>query len=84
MSNGAAPTPEQAREAAEMMRKNPEMVKQAAEMMKNMSPEELERLTGMPGAPPGMTPEMIKASVGMLFRRGILVLVLLHLLCRMK
>lgn len=61
----AAPTPDQARQAAEMMRNNPEMVKQAAEMMKNMSPEELERLAGMPGAPAGMTPEMMKASVGM-------------------
>lgn len=61
---GAPPTAAQAKQAADLLRNNPDMVKQAAEMMQSMSDEELARMAAMPGAPPGMSPAMMKASIG--------------------
>ena len=64
--SGTPPSAAQAKQAADLLRNNPDMVKQAAEMMQSMSDEELARMAAMPGAPPGMSPAMMKASIGML------------------
>ena len=43
-SSGAGVDGSQARQAADMLRKNPEMAKQAAEMMANLSQEQIDAL----------------------------------------